>query len=66
MKIVALTAFPLSFAVPEALQVSLGIGRTVKRDAVLVRIATTAPGLGVAIDEAALARFPVLRGAGYL
>ncbi|MGE3772489.1 MAG: mandelate racemase/muconate lactonizing enzyme family protein [Gammaproteobacteria bacterium] len=40
MKIVELTAFPLSFAVPEALQVSLGIGRAVKRDAVLVRIVT--------------------------
>ncbi|HMM75173.1 MAG TPA: mandelate racemase/muconate lactonizing enzyme family protein [Gammaproteobacteria bacterium] len=40
MKIVELTAFPLSFAVPEALQVSLGIGRTVKRDAVLVRVRT--------------------------
>ncbi len=40
MKIVELSAFPLSFAVPEALQVSLGIGRTVKRDAVLVRVDT--------------------------
>lgn len=38
MRITGLTAFPLSFAVPESLQVSLGIGRTVKRDAVLVRV----------------------------
>lgn len=33
-------AYPLSFAVPPAQQVSLGIGRTVKRDAVLVRVDT--------------------------
>lgn len=40
MRISDVTAYPLSFAVPEALQVSLGIGRTVKRDAVLVRVDT--------------------------
>jgi L-alanine-DL-glutamate epimerase-like enolase superfamily enzyme len=40
MKITAVDAFPLSFAVPPEHQVSLGIGRTVKRDAVLVRVAT--------------------------
>ena len=33
-------AQPISFAVPEALQVSLGIGRTVKRDAVIVKVET--------------------------
>lgn len=42
MIITELTVWPLSFAVPAALQVSLGIGRTVKRDAVLVRIDTDA------------------------
>lgn len=42
MRITGLVALPLSFAVPAALQVSLGIGRTVKRDAVLVRVDTEA------------------------
>lgn len=40
MRITAVDAWPLSFAVPTEHQVSLGIGRTVKRDAVLVRVAT--------------------------
>ncbi len=40
MKITDVQAFPLSFAVPPAEQVSLGIGRTVKRDTVLVRVDT--------------------------
>lgn len=42
MKITDVQAFPLSFAVPPEHQVSLGIGRTVKRDAVLVRVDTDA------------------------
>jgi len=46
MKITAVDAFPLSFAVPPELQVSLGIGRTIKRDAVLVRVATDAGLVG--------------------
>jgi hypothetical protein len=43
VKIRAVEAFALSCPIPEAEQVSLGIGRTVKRDAVLVKI-TTAGG----------------------
>ena len=37
-----ITAYPVSFPVPEEHQVTLGIGRTVKRDAVLVRVDTDA------------------------
>ena len=40
MKIVELKAYPISFKVPEGANVSLGIGRTVKRDAVIVKIIT--------------------------
>lgn len=40
MKITALTAVPISFRVPEGSSVTLGIGRAVKRDAVLVRVET--------------------------
>lgn len=40
MKIAALTAVPISFRVPPDKSVTLGIGRAVKRDAVLVRIDT--------------------------
>ncbi len=40
--ITGVTARAISFPVPEAYQVSLGIGRTVKRDAVLVRVDTDA------------------------
>lgn len=36
--ITAVTAWPVSYAIPPAHQVALGIGRTVKRDAVLVRV----------------------------
>lgn len=42
MRIAHVTAFPLSCPIPLPLQVSLGIGRTVKRDAVLVKIETDA------------------------
>ena len=40
MKIVELKAYPISFKVPEGANVALGIGRTVKRDAVIVKIVT--------------------------
>ncbi len=40
MRITSVRAFPISFAVPPEHQVSLGIGRTVKRDAVIVRVDT--------------------------
>jgi len=41
MKIASLRAVPISFPVPENQSVRLGIGRSVKRDAVLVRIETS-------------------------
>ncbi len=56
MKIVDLTAFPISCAIPVEHQVQLGIGKSVKRDAVLVRI-ETAGGL-VGWGEAHAARAP--------
>ncbi len=40
MKIRAVTAVPVSFRVPEGNSVTLGIGRAVKRDAVLVKVET--------------------------
>ncbi|MGB3290458.1 MAG: mandelate racemase/muconate lactonizing enzyme family protein [Burkholderiaceae bacterium] len=40
MKIVQIKAFPISFPVPADKSVTLGIGRSVKRDAVLVRVET--------------------------
>lgn len=40
MRIVKLEAVPISFPVPENKSVRLGIGRSVKRDSVLVRIET--------------------------
>lgn len=40
MKIAQIKAYPVSFPVPEEHSVTLGIGRTVKRDAVLVRVLT--------------------------
>lgn len=40
MKIQDIRAFPLSFPIPENKSVRLGIGRSVKRDTVLVRIRT--------------------------
>lgn len=40
MKIQHIQAFPISFPVPEDKSVTLGIGRSVKRDAVLVRVET--------------------------
>ena len=49
-------AQPVSFAVPPEYQVSLGIGRTVKRDAVIVRVDTSADVSGW--GEAHAARAP--------
>ena len=40
MKITAVQAQPISFRVPEGQNVRLGIGRSVKRDAVLVKVST--------------------------
>jgi D-galactarolactone cycloisomerase len=40
MKIHSVEAFPVSFPVPENARVSLGIGTTVKRDAVIVKVTT--------------------------
>ena len=43
MKIRNLTAYPISFPIPEDKSVTLGIGRAIKRDAVLVKVETTRP-----------------------
>lgn len=40
MKIRDLNAYPISFPIPDSLGVSLGIGRAVKRDAVVVKVVT--------------------------
>ena len=56
MKIDDLTAYPVSFPIPPDLGVTLGIGRAVKRDAVLVKVAT-AGGL-VGWGEAHAGRAP--------
>ncbi|EFH12683.1 mandelate racemase/muconate lactonizing enzyme family protein [Pseudoroseomonas cervicalis] len=40
MKIANIEAFPTSFPVPEGAGVSLGVGRAVKRDAVVVKVTT--------------------------
>lgn len=54
--ITSVSARAISFAVPPEYQVSLGIGRTVKRDAVLVRVDTSAGVTGW--GEAHAARAP--------
>ena len=41
IQITDITAYPISFPIPEALGVTLGIGRAVKRDCVLVRVETS-------------------------
>jgi D-galactarolactone cycloisomerase len=56
IRIERVAARPVSFRLPEDLQVSLGIGRTVKRDAVLVRVETSAGVSGW--GEAHAARAP--------
>ena len=58
MKLARVEAFPLSCPIPEAHQVSLGIGRTVKRDAVLVKV-TGEEGL-VGWGEAHAGRAPTV------
>ncbi|MGI9336533.1 MAG: mandelate racemase/muconate lactonizing enzyme family protein [Gammaproteobacteria bacterium] len=40
MRIQSVTAFPISFPIPEDKGVTLGIGRAIKRDAVLVKVRT--------------------------
>ena len=40
MRIRTVTAYPISFPIPEDKTVTLGIGRAVKRDAVLVKVET--------------------------
>ena len=40
MKIVRITAIPLSFRLPEGQTVTVGIGATIKRDAIIVRVET--------------------------
>ena len=40
MKIVNLVAYPVSFPIPEDRQVRVGLGKVVKRDAVLVKVET--------------------------
>lgn len=56
MKISDVRAIPVSFAIPEKHQVRLGIGTTIKRDAVLVRVETDAGIVGW--GEAHAARAP--------
>ena len=58
MKLARVEAFPLSCLIPEAQQVRLGIGRTVKRDAVLVKV-TGEDGL-VGWGEAHAGRAPTV------
>ncbi|MCP5025199.1 MAG: mandelate racemase/muconate lactonizing enzyme family protein [Actinomycetia bacterium] len=41
MQITGITAYPISFPIPEERRVSLGIGQAVKRDAVLVKVETS-------------------------
>ena len=58
MHITAVTAYPLSAPIPPAYQVSLGIGKTLKRDAVLVRVDTDSDVSGW--GEAHAARAPTV------
>ena len=46
MRITSIRAYPISFRVPEGNNVTLGIGRAVKRDAVLVKVETDAGLVG--------------------
>jgi len=46
LRIVELKAYPISVPVPEDRQVSLGIGRMIKRDAVVVRVKTESGLIG--------------------
>ena len=42
MKITAIQAIPLSFRLPEGKTVTMGVGSTTKRDAIIVRVQTDA------------------------
>ncbi|MEM7543857.1 MAG: mandelate racemase/muconate lactonizing enzyme family protein, partial [Pseudomonadota bacterium] len=55
MKITDVRALPISFSIPSEFQVSLGIGRTIKRDAVLVRVETADGFVGWGESHAARA-----------
>ena len=50
-----ITAIPVSFALPEQHQVRLGIGRTVKRDAVIIRVESEQGAVGWGESHAARA-----------
>ncbi|HEX2547641.1 MAG TPA: mandelate racemase/muconate lactonizing enzyme family protein [Ramlibacter sp.] len=41
MKITSITAVPLSFRLPEGKTVTMGVGSTIKRDAIIVRVQTS-------------------------
>jgi L-alanine-DL-glutamate epimerase-like enolase superfamily enzyme len=41
MKITAITAVPLSYRLPEGKTVTMGVGSTLKRDAIIVRVETS-------------------------
>ncbi len=41
MKIIQITAIPLSYRLPEGKTVTLGIGSTTKRDTIMVRVETS-------------------------
>jgi D-galactarolactone cycloisomerase len=56
MKIKDVVAYPLSFPIPDHLNVKLGIGRAIKRDAILIKV-TTESGL-VGWGEAHAGRAP--------
>ena len=55
MRIENVTAFPISFPIPEQHRVKLGIGETVKRDAVLVKVETDVGTIGWGESHAARA-----------
>ncbi|MGH7462091.1 MAG: mandelate racemase/muconate lactonizing enzyme family protein, partial [Longimicrobiales bacterium] len=41
MKITKITAIPLSYRLPEGKTVTMGVGSTLKRDAIIVRVETS-------------------------
>ena len=55
MKITNVSAYPISFPIPPELQVTLGIGRAIKRDAVLVKVETDGGIVGWGESHAARA-----------
>jgi D-galactarolactone cycloisomerase len=55
MRIENVTAFPISFPIPEQHRVKLGIGETIKRDAVLVKVETDVGTIGWGESHAARA-----------